>query len=298
MNYIFEAGVNGLSLGFIYALLALGFVIVYKATHVINLAHGSIMLVGIYVAAELSGRVGFGLGVIGGIAAAGAVAVAAERLLIQPLRRRGAGFEGMIVMTIGLDIILMVDLTTRIGPRLLDIGGPWGSAVVSLGAVSVPLARIIAMLVVVAIVVIFYLALKFTPWGIAMRAAAQDTEATALMGIRLDRVSMGAWLLAGAMAVIAGVFLTSFPSPGFSASVGLVALNAFPAAIIGGLSSTHGALIGGILTGVVETFVTSYGDLLGVWGEGLGAISPWILMMIVLLVKPAGLFGEREVARV
>ncbi|MGY1723507.1 branched-chain amino acid ABC transporter permease [Blastococcus sp. SYSU DS0533] len=298
MSTFVELLINGVSLGAIYALLALGFVVIYQATEVVNFTHGSMLLLGIYVIAVMKDETGWLTAVVLGLVAAAVFALVVERLLIAPLRRRGAGHDVALIMTIGLNIVLLTDLTRRIGSNVLDVGGPWGSEVVSVGPVNVPLARLLALLVGLVLLGGFFAALKWTSWGISTRATAENAEAAALMGVRLGRVAAGAWVLAGVLAVVAGVFLVSFPTPGFGFGVAQTALAAFPAAIIGGMSSAGGALVGGLVVGIAETLVTGYGQSLSFLGSGLGPVTPWILMLLVLLVRPAGLFGAKEAVRV
>jgi branched-chain amino acid transport system permease protein len=131
-----------------------------------------------------------------------------------------------------------------------------------------------------------------------MRSAAEDGEAAALMGIRLNLVATGAWALAGALAALGGVFFTTFPTPGVDASVGLGALSAFPAAILGGLDSVAGAVAGGLIIGVVATLTAGYQNDLAFLGRGLGDVAPYVVMVLVLLARPSGLFGTRELTRV
>jgi branched-chain amino acid transport system permease protein len=298
MSTFLELLVNGVSVGFIYSLLALGFVVIYRATEVVNFAHGSIMLVAIYVVARVSEGHGFWLGLLCGLVVVSLLTVLVERLLIAPLRRRGASSEVALILTIGVDIVLLTDMTRRIGSKVLDVGGPWGSDVVSFGGLSLPLARLVAIAVGVALITGFFLAQKYTAWGVSMRATAENSEAAALMGVRLNRIAAGAWVLAGVLACVAGVFLTSFPTPGFGAGIALTALGAFPAAIIGGLDSTTGALVGGLVVGLAQVLTTGYSQHLGFLGSGFGSVAPWIVMLVVLLVKPAGLFGAKEAVRV
>lgn len=161
-----------------------------------------------------------------------------------------------------------------------------------------PEARVAAALVAVLLLGAFMAAFKFSGWGVAMRAAAEDGEAAALMGIRLRRVAAGAWLVAGALAAIGGVFLTTFPTPGIDRQTGLAAISAFPAAILGGLDSVLGAVVGGLIIGIVVTMSSGYQDEISFLGRGLGDVAPYVVMVLVLLVRPAGLFGTRELTRV
>jgi branched-chain amino acid transport system permease protein len=118
------------------------------------------------------------------------------------------------------------------------------------------------------------------------------------MGIRLGRVAMAAWALAGALAAVAGVFLGSFPSPGIDATLGLAALAAIPAWVLGGFDSIPGAVVGGLIIGVVSALTTGYQDELSFLGRGLGEVAPYAVMLLVLLIRPSGLFGTREITRV
>ncbi len=131
-----------------------------------------------------------------------------------------------------------------------------------------------------------------------MRAAAESPETAALMGVRLGRVSLGAWAVAGALAAVAALFLTVFPTPGLERATSLAALKAFPAAILGGLDSTTGALVGGLVVGVTESLATGYQSELTFLGRGLGDLAPYLVMTVILLIRPAGLFGTKELARV
>jgi len=133
---------------------------------------------------------------------------------------------------------------------------------------------------------------------VAMRSAAEDGEAASLMGIRLNRVAAGAWALAGALAAVGGVFLTSFPAAGVTGGVGLIALAAIPAVVLGGFDSPEGAVVGGLIIGVVSVLAAGYQDELSFLGRGIGAVAPFVVMLLVLLVRPSGLFGTREVTRV
>jgi branched-chain amino acid transport system permease protein len=296
VNQFIELLISGLSLGFVYALVALGFVIIFKATRVINFAHGSLLLLGAYVIARLHGSVGFGFAVLIGIVVTAVVAVLVQVLILR--RLRGAPIDTLTIVTIGVDILLATELTRRIGNNVLSIGDPWRAQVTHIGSISIPEARIAAAIVAIVILAALLAAFRFSSWGIALRAAAEDGEAAALMGIRLGRVATGAWALAGALAALGGVFFTTFPTPGVDANVGVTALSAFPAAILGGLDSVVGAVVGGLVIGTVVTLTAGYQDDLSFLGRGLSDVAPYVVMLLVLLVRPSGLFGTKELTRV
>ncbi|MCX5229749.1 branched-chain amino acid ABC transporter permease [Streptomyces sp. NPDC006553] len=296
MSTFAEFLINGISLGSIYALIALGFVVIFRATEVVNFAHASLLLAGGYVTAVLHDEIGFWPALLAGIAGAAVVGAAVEFFVMR--RHRGTDHSVLAIVTIGVDILLATELTRRIGTDILALGDPWGDAVVTVGGVTVAETRIAALLAAGLLITAFLLAFRYTSWGVAMRAAAENQETAALMGIRLGRVSIGAWAVAGGLAAVAALFLTVFPTPGLERATSLAALKAFPAAILGGLDSTTGALVGGLLVGVTESLATGYQGDLAFLGRGIGDLAPYLVMVAVLLIRPAGLFGTKEPARV
>ncbi|MEV6955696.1 branched-chain amino acid ABC transporter permease [Streptomyces sp. NPDC051183] len=296
MTTFLELLLGGLSMGSVYALIALGFVVIFKATEVVNFAHASLLLAGGYVTALLHDDIGFWPALAVGTGAAAAVGAGVEFLVMR--RYRGQDPSVLAIVTIGVDILLVTDLTRRIGTDVLALGDPWGAAVVRLGPVTVPQTRIAALITASLLITAFLLAFRYTAWGVAMRAAAEKPETAALMGVRLGRVSMAAWAVAGALAAVAALFLTVFPTPGLERATSLAALKAFPAAILGGLDSTTGALAGGLIVGVTEAMATGYQSQLTFLGRGIGDLAPYLVMVVVLLLRPAGLFGTKELARV
>jgi branched-chain amino acid transport system permease protein len=296
MNQFVTLLVGGLFLGAIYALVALGFVTIFRATGVINFAQGSLLLLGAYVIGRLDGPIGFWPAVIVGIAAAALVALLIDVLLIR--RVRAADLGTLAILTLGVDILLLTELTREIGTDVINLGAPWGAHVVEVAGIRVAESRVIAGAVALVLVAALAAAVKLTDWGVAMRSAAEDGETASLMGIRLNRVAAGAWALAGALAAIGGVFLTSFPAAGVTGGVGLVALAAIPAVVLGGFDSPGGAVIGGLVIGVVSVLSAGYQDELSFLGRGVGTVAPYVVMLLVLLVRPSGLFGTRELTRV
>jgi branched-chain amino acid transport system permease protein len=290
--------ISGVSLGAVYALLALGFVVVFKASGVVNFAHPALLMVGAYVTARLSGSgtLPFWLALLVGVGAAVAVSFAIQRLLVSPMASRSV--IAVSIMTIGVDVVVQTDITRRIGVDILPMGDPWQNSVVTVAGVTIPQTRIAALAAGVVIIAAFFAWFRFSMWGIAMRAVAEDPETAALMGVRRARVSAIAWMLAGALAAIAGLFISVFPAPGLEPATAAVALRAFPAAIIGGLDSTGGAVAGGVIVGVAEALAAGYASELSFLGQGFHTVMPYAVMVLVLLVRPAGLFGTRELHRV
>lgn len=296
MNQFVTLLVGGLFLGAIYSLVALGFVTVFKATHVINFAQGSVLLLGAYVIARLHASIGFWPAVAVGLLAAAFVSVLIDMVLIRRIRRADLGT--LAILTLGVDILLATELSRRIGTDVLNIGAPWGNHVTELFGIRVATSRVVAGCVAAVLVAGFWAAFKFTDWGIAMRSAAEDGETASLMGIRLNRVAAAAWALAGALAAIGGLFLTSFPAAGVTGSVGLLALACIPAVVLGGFDSPGGAVVGGLIIGVVSVLTAGYQQELSFLGRGLGGVAPFAVMLLVLLIRPSGLWGTRELTRV
>jgi branched-chain amino acid transport system permease protein len=290
---------NGLSVGSIYALVALGMVIVFRATEVINFTHPSLLVIGTLViaVAHAGYRVPFWLAALLGVAVTVVLAVLIDRVLVRPFARRQAILAAGI-MTIGLSIVAETLTTEAIGAQILSTGDPWADDVVRILGIGVPAARVAAFLVAGALLVVFYVWLQRSRFGLAMRAAADDPETASLMGVRLGRVSMFAWAVAAALAVIAGVFLVSYPSAGLDVTVTGVALQAIPAAVIGGMDSTTGAVVGGLAVGLCQILALGYQQELAFLGRSFSQAAPYLLMLVVLLIRPAGLFGTREVSRV
>ena len=298
MSQFIELLISGLSLGCIYALIAMGFVVVFKATNVVNFAHASVLMLGAYLVARWHGALGFFGAVAVAAVSCAVVAALCDIVLVRALRRRRGSQEVLAILTIAINIVLGTELSREVGTDLLPSGAPWGSDVTHVLGVTVPQARIAAAAVALVLMGLFWLAFTRSDWGVAMRSAASDPEAAALSGIRLGRVAAGAWALAGALAAIGGAFFTSFPAAGVNNATGLLALTAIPAAVLGGLDSTAGAVVGGLTIGVATTLAAGYQDQIAFLGRGLSEVVPYIALLVVLLWRPSGVFGTKEVTRV
>lgn len=298
MSQFFELFLSGLMLGCIYGLIAMGFVIVFKATNVVNFAQASVVMLGAYLVAKWHDSLGF----FGAIAVAAVVCAAAAALLdlifVRPLRRRGGGEDSLAIMTIAINVLLGTELVRLVGTDILPSGAPWGTNTTAILGAEIPQARIAAALVALGLMFVFYLVFTRTNWGVAMRAAATDPETASLMGIRLGRVAGAAWAIGGALAAIGGAFFVSFPASGVSNLTGLLALGAIPAAVLGGLDSMIGALVGGLLIGVASSLAAGYQDNIAFLGRGMSNVVPYVILFAILLWRPWGLFGTREVTRV
>jgi len=280
----------------VLSLIAAGFAIVFTSTGVLNFAHGSIVLLGAYLVAVTQPTIGFWPAVLVGIVGAAVVGVLINALLVRHLADPNAGTAAILML--GVDIVLLTELTRRIGNQVLPLGAPWGADVIHIGGIALPAGRVLAAALAVVVFAGLWFLFARTRLGIGMRAAAADGPTAALMGIRLSRTGATGWALAGVLAAMAGIFLTSFPAPGVAPSVALSAFLAIPAWVLGGFDSVPGAVIGGLVIGLVTSLTVGYESDLAFLGSGFGEVVPYVVMLIVLLVRPQGLLGSKEAVRV
>jgi branched-chain amino acid transport system permease protein len=286
---------QGLALGCIYALVALGFTVVYRASKVINFAQGSLLLVGAYLISVLATGLNlpFALAVIAAIALLAAGGAAFQMLVLR--RLLGQPVFVLVMITIGLSIVIDSSIPAIFGGNARILGDPWGASAVNVGGVTFNWVRIWTVLCTGLILVAFFAFDRFSRYGLAMRATAADEEAALAVGIPVRRVYALTWAIAGGVAAVGGMFLAGFPSS-VNPSLGDVALRAFPAVILGGLDSPPGAVVGGITIGIVEVMASGYSP--GWMGSNFAAVAPYVVMILVLLSRPYGLFGTRPVERV
>ena len=302
---------SGIALGAIYAILALGFVIIFKATQVVNFAHGGIAAFGAYMVVyfatvlNVPGRwleflpygVQWTLSAVLAILVTALLGIVIERIVIRPMI--GKALFAVAMITLGVDLIIRTVTVDFMGNQSRGLGDPWGAGILQLGEVRIAHTQIVT--VVVALLCVGLLAWFFrTKTGTAMRATAFDQEAAMAQGISVGKVFAIAWAIGAALAAIGGIFSSVFPrgAAGVTPFTALIAFRAFPAVIIGGLDSISGAIVGGMIVGLAEVFAASYLGSVSWLGTGFAGIVAWLLMMVVLLVKPYGLFGTEEVRRV
>ncbi len=307
-----NATYSGLALGAIYALLALGLVLIYKATQILNFAHGGLAALGAYFAAYFAVTLNFPGQYLSGLpvtiqwilSALTAVLVAAafgwlvERVTIRPMI--GEPLFAVVMITVALDIIIRTIVADYIGNDPRPLGTPWGSEVVEIGPGIIAKAEIAT--IVVAVLCLVGIAWFFsTRIGVAMRATAFDQEAAMAQGISAGQIFSLAWMIGAGLAAIAGMFSSVFPrSVGVSSATAFFAFRALPAVVIGGLDSIAGAVAGGFIVGLAEVYAGAYlsGGFFSFLGTGFAGIMPYIVMLVVLLIRPYGLFGTEEIRRV
>lgn len=288
----------GVAQGAQYALIAVGFVIVYKATGVLNFTTGGLLLIGAYVAQQIANlsRWPFPIAIAGGAFAAGLVAVLIQRLLFTRQAAVKPGFT-LILMTWALLIVLEQIPPAIWGYDVLPMGDPWGIATLQLGPLSVFAIDAWAIALAVVVVTVLYLFFRYSRLGIATRAVASDREAATAQGIRPTTVFALTWFIAGAVAGMAGVFLGG-GSRVVGPELSLVALVAIPAVIVGGMDSPAGAVVGGLLIGIAEVLTANYAPTYAPWlGKNVHLVMPYVLLVGILLLRPQGLLGTRSVRR-
>lgn len=303
--------VGGLALGTIYALLAMGFVLIFKATQVVNFAHGALVAIGAFFVAivavdlEIPGRwmpgapywLTWSLAAIIGVVLGGLVGLLLERLFIRPMI--GEPLFQIAILTVGLDIVLRTIVDDVAGLDGRPLADPWGINVAAFGNIRIPHTQLVQFAVTAFVVAALAMFFR-TRTGVAMRATAFDQEAARAQGIKVGRIFGLSWFLGALLAGVAGVFASIFPrAAGVSSATAFVAFGAFPAIILGGLDSVVGAVVGGLIIGIAESAASVYlVEFNNVLGSGFSAIIGYIIMLIVLLVKPYGLFGTEEIRRV
>jgi branched-chain amino acid transport system permease protein len=206
----------------------------------------------------------------------------------------------VVMITLGLEIIVRTGSVAYWNPDNKSVGDPWGNSAHRLGDIALSDARLAAIGATAVVLTLFFLFFRFTRTGLAMRAAALDQEVAMAMGISVRRVFAVSWGIAAALATLAGVFVAT--AAGGAGTLepfnAFIALRAFPAAILGGLDSPGGAVLGGVVIGLVEVLAGGYSQEIDFLGQGFNNVAPYVVMIAVLLVRPWGLFGTREIERV
>jgi len=287
----------GVSLGASYALICLGFVVIYRATGVINFAQGGLLVLGAFLTHQFAVRaqLPFLLAVLLAMAVAGLVGVAVERVVLR--RMVGQPVFAVIMITLGLLFVLEQIVSAVWGYDLVVLGDPWGVRTTSVFGIAIEIADLWTIGLAAGVLTAFFAFFRYSRLGVAMRATASDQEAAIANGISARTVFALSWALAGAVAALAGTLLAAGPR-GVEITLTAVALRAFPAMILGGLDSPAGAVIGGLTIGVVEVLSAAYLTPNAPWlGENVHVVVPYVVMIAVLLVRPYGLFGTREVIR-
>lgn len=278
--------------GAVYALVALGFVIIFKSTDVINFAQGEFLLVGAYMGFMTIGQWGlpWPLGVLVTLLIGVVIAVAIERFILR--RLIGEPIISVIMVTIGLSSVMRAVILGIWGPNTQAFPAFLPSNPVNILGATVTADRLWALAIAIVLLSVFTLFFQRSTIGIALRAVADDQQAAMSMGIAIQRIFAVAWSIAAVTAGIAGIMVANIL--GVSGNIATLGLRVFPVVILGGLDSLPGAIIGGIIIGLIEQYTGAYTSPT----LGLSDVMPFIVLIAILMVRPYGLFGQRRIERV
>ncbi len=297
MSLLAQSLVNGLGQGAAYALIAVGFVIIYKSTYVISFAQPALMAAGATAVALLTVQGGFNFFVAVAITvvAAAALGFGIERSILRPMV--GKPVFIVAIITLGLDVVIRIITNRFIGFEVRPMGDPWGLERTQVLGITFQHRHVAAFVTAGVILALLYAFFQYTRMGLAMRAAAFDQETALAQGVNVGTVFGLSWAFAAVLAAIAGVFIGAGST--IDQGTWVVGLKALPAIILGGLDSVPGAVIGGLAVGIVEALFATYQSTYMPWlGSNFSVVAPYVLMLLVLMVRPYGLFGTPEVQRV
>ena len=279
--------ISGVALGCIYGLIALGFVLIYKATETVSFAQGDLMMLGAFGALVCMTVLGFPfwLSVLATIAGMGLFGLLVERALIRPILGQPA--FSIVMLTIGVGYMArgLITMVPGMGTDTHVLNVPYKDQLWQVGGLIVPMEQLVVMLFTATLCGALFALFRYTKLGLAMQASSQNQLAAYYMGIPVKRLNGLVWALAAVVAALAGLLLA--PITFVHANMGFIGLKAFPAAVVGGFTSLPGAIVGGIIIGVVESLAGFY------LPEGFKDIAAYVVVLIMLMVKPNGLFGER-----
>ena len=306
MTIFLQATAEGLALGAVYSLVAIGFVLIYKAMDVLSFAQPALAVVGAGFISSLAVDRGipFWIALILGVLITGILSLLIERTFLRPMV--GEPVFSVAILTIGIDILLRTTLDNWIGLNPRYLGDPFPSfgnfGSTEIFGVTLKYLEISAFFTAVVVIILLSIFFRKSKFGIAMRATSFDQEAALAQGIDVGKIFGLVWFIAGLLASLAGFFITG----GFNTLTQfsfISALRALPAVVIGGLDSIPGAVVGSLIIGLTQGYVAYFQPNLEMVlgfsvGSGFSLVAPYLIMFVILLFKPDGLFGTEEVERV
>jgi branched-chain amino acid transport system permease protein len=278
--------ISGMTMGCVYALIALGFVLVYKATEVVNFAQGEFMMLGAFVSFSFTtyANTPFWVTVLLTLVLMGFFGILLDRVVMRFLS--GEPVFSMIMFTIGLSLFMRSVAGMIWSTDTYAVPFPVGEGIMRFGDLAVAHGDILVMIMTGFLVLLLFLFFRFTALGIAMKATSQNHFAAYLMGINVERIFSVVWALSAMAAAVAGILLA--PILFLHKDMGFIGLKAFPAAVLGGFGSIPGAIVGGLIIGISENLA---GGFLPLWVKDIFA---YLLLLAVLIIRPEGLFGIQE----
>jgi branched-chain amino acid transport system permease protein len=295
MRFFLQLVVTGFALGMVYALIAIGFVIILKCSDAFNIAQGHFVMIGGYLGFTF--LVTFGLPIWASLLLAVLVAIvmglSIERLTLRPLV--GQPVLAVVMMTIALSTVLEGVATLVWGGEYKTYHGVLPTINLQFGGLSIPSETSIAMIVSFVAVALLMLLFRYTRIGLAMRATADDEQVVQSAGIRVTSVYAFSWAIASVVGVIGGILLGGVS--GVMIPLSQIGIKAFAVVLLGGVNSVGGAIVAGVILGVLENVAAGYLDPL-LPGGGLASVFPFMVMIVVLVLRPYGLFGQVEIERI
>ena len=278
--------ISGLSQGCIYGLIELGFVLIYKATETVNFAQGELMMLGAFAGLVASAYFGlpYWVALLLAVLVMVVLGMAVERLVLRPILGQPA--FAIVMVTIGVGYVArgLVTMVPGVGTETYTLPTPFKDELVRAGGLIISAEHLVVIGATVVLCLLLFGLFRFTRIGVAMQAASQNQLAAYYMGIPVKRLNGLIWGISAAVAAVAGVLLA--PITFVHANMGFIGLKAFPAAVIGGFGSLPGAILGGLVIGVVESLAGFY------LPEGFKDIAAYVVVLLMLVIKPNGLFGE------
>lgn len=295
MTFFLNLLVTGLVVGSVYSLVAMGFVLIFKASRVVNFAQGDFLMVGAYVCLSLLAwaSLPYPAAVLGTLVFAVLLGLLVERLILRAMI--GEPILSVILVTLGLSSVLRAAVQAAYGTDIRPYPEFFSGEPFRFGAVAVTPAYVGSFVAVLILIVLLSAFFKYSKAGVAMRATAFDQQVALSMGISVKRMFALAWAIAAVVSAIGGIFLGNMRG-GVDGSVAFIGLKVIPVVILGGLDSLTGALLGGLVVGVLENLAGGYLD--AYVGGGAKEVAPFILLILILMVRPYGLFGTEEIERV
>jgi len=295
MEFLLQLTLNGVVIGSIYALVALGFVIIYKSSSILNFAQGEFLMLGAYVCVAIVGayHVPLWAAFLLTLAFFALMGVMMERLLLRPMI--GEPTISVIMLTLGLASILKAIAQGIWGTETHPYPQIFPTAPVMIGPLPVSQGYLYSVASVAVLLVLFSAFFKYTRAGIAMRATAFSQQVALSMGVSVQHIFAMAWSIAAVVSAIGGVLLGGIRG-GVDGAFAFFGLKVVPVVILGGLDSVLGAVVGGLIVGVTENLAAGYFD--PIVGGGTKDFAPYVLMIAALMIRPEGIFGRRRIERV
>ena len=296
MNFFLQLLVSGLTLGMIYALVAMGLVMIYKCSHVFNIAQGALVLLGGYIGWSLLSQLNMPLWLcfIVAIAIAAIVGLLIERLALRPMI--GQPLLAVVMMTIALMVLIEGIVCMGWGGVYRAYPHIFAAEAVTFGGISTSPESLAGLGLSVVVLAVLLFVFRYTKQGLGMRATAEDEQVVQSAGIRVTTVYSLAWVISTIVAVTGGILLGSIS--GVMLPMADIGMKALAVALLGGLDSIPGCIVAGLIIGVLENFACGYLDPLLPAGGGLASVFPFIVMILVLVFKPYGLFGLSRIERI